>query len=98
VRGLGKIEFEDNLGGQLAKLERSLKAGDPIDCPAWIEWIDHIVGNFDDSALVAQAARVAERVIDAMTAEEYAQWGLAHGWVDDDGKWHCPHPRQEEAA
>jgi hypothetical protein len=98
VRGLGKIEFEDNLGGQLARLERSLKAAEAVDCIAWSEWLTHIIENFDDNGLRSQAERLADLVVEAMSAEEYAQWGLAHGWVDEDGKWHCPHPRQEEAA
>ena len=32
-----------------------------------------------------------------MDADEYRAWGEDHGWVDDEGKWHAPHPREAGA-
>lgn len=97
ARGLPKTEFEDNVGAQLATLERELKAGTKIDCLAWYDRIETLIGYEDDEHLRGWAARLSEQVIEAMDDDEYRTWGEDHGWVDEDGNWHAPHPRQVEA-
>lgn len=92
ARLLPKIEFADNVVAQMANLERALKAGKKVNCLAWSEWLSN-VGECDDNALSNHAGRLADLVIEAMTPEEYTQWGRDHGWVDDDGAWDCAHPR-----
>jgi hypothetical protein len=89
----GKLGFADNLGAHLSTLERALKSGSSINAPAWEEYLDDIVMNSDDNALRGQAERLHELVIEALTEDEYAQWGLKHGWVDENGKWVDYHPR-----
>jgi hypothetical protein len=87
------LGFADNVGAHLSSLERALKAGSSINALAWEEYLDDIVMNSDDNALRGRAERLHELVIEALTEDEYAQWGLKHGWVDDKGVWVDYHPR-----
>jgi hypothetical protein len=71
VRRLAKIEFGDNVGAQLAWLERMLDAGAPIDAAAWLQWLEDIPLTDENSSNSGRAARLSERVIEAMSEEEY---------------------------
>jgi hypothetical protein len=88
-------EDEPNVGGQLARLERALSAGEIIDRLAWYQYLESAIGDEDESNS-GRASRLADKLVEAMDEDEYAQWGLEHGWVDDEGHWHCPHPRDGE--
>ena len=92
ARVLPKLEFSDNVGAQLAKLERALKAGEQIDCLAKYAWLETV----EDDEHTHWALRLSENLVDAMNDDEYRQWGAEHGWMDEQGKWHAPHPREED--
>jgi DNA-binding MarR family transcriptional regulator len=92
-----KIEFSDNAGGQMARLERALSVGQVVDRMAWYEWLENQVGADDNPSNNGRATRLSEKLVEQMDEAEYQQWGEQHGWVDDDGKWHAPHPRESEA-
>lgn len=94
ARGLPNLEFADNVGAQLAKLERALKAGEKIDCLATYAWLETV----EEDEHRHWAMRICELVIDAMDDNEYRAWGEQHGWVDDEGKWHAQHPREDDGA
>lgn len=70
ARRLSKIEFADNVGGQLAQLERALKAGEKIDCLAAYAWLETIE---EDDEHRYWALRLSESVVEAMDEQEYAQ-------------------------
>jgi hypothetical protein len=96
ARVLPKMEFADNAGAQMARLERALSVGQVVDRFAWLQYLEDQIGD-ENPSNSGRASRLCERVIEGMSEDEYAQWGLTHGWVDDEGKWHCPHPREAEA-
>jgi DNA-binding MarR family transcriptional regulator len=89
-------DFSDNPGGQMARLERAISVGQAVDSLAWYGWLENQIGD-ENPSNSGRAVRLADRLIEGMSEEEYAEWGLSHGWVDDEGEWHCPHPRDEAA-
>lgn len=64
----GKIEFGENVGAQLAKLERALKADEPIDVVAWYEYVGAV---WEQEEHRGRATRLAEQLAERMTPEEY---------------------------
>ena len=68
--GLPKTEFADNAGGQLARLERAISAGEVIDRLAWYHRLEGIIGD-EDPANSGRASRLADRLVDGMTDAEY---------------------------
>jgi hypothetical protein len=96
ARGLSRLEFNDNVGGQLAKLERDLKAGQKVDCLGWTDRLFSLIEDEPDNELRNWAARLNELVIEAMDDEEYRTWSGDHGWADDKGEWHAPVRGQDE--
>jgi DNA-binding MarR family transcriptional regulator len=87
-----RIEVSENAGGQMARLERALSVGAVVDNLAWYKWLEEQIGDENPSNSY-RATRLAEKVLEAMSEDEYAEWGQEHGWVGDDGKWNCPNPQ-----
>ena len=50
-----------NVGGHLARLERSINAGETIDCPAWDEWLWKAIED-DDPTIRHWALRLSEQL------------------------------------
>lgn len=73
---IGSIE---NVGAELAKLERALKAGEPIDLVQAVEWIgnDLFTADYPEN-IRGWALRLSDDLMNAMTAEQYAQWAALH--------------------
>ena len=72
---LPKGSSVENVGAELAKLERAFKAGDPIDLVEAVEWL----GNEVFSAIYPEnirgwAVRLSEELTEAMTQDEYDRW------------------------
>jgi hypothetical protein len=67
ARGLGKIEFGENVGAQLAVLERALKAGEAINVVAWYEYVGKA---WDHEEHRGRATRLADELMALMSEEE----------------------------
>lgn len=94
-------QWEDDLpaGAQLAIIERTLtEPGAKLDCLTLYDRVGALFDCAEDNATRGWAMRLAGQLVEAMNEDEYRTWGTDHGWVDDDGKWHAPHPRQNECA
>ncbi len=63
ARRHSRLEFEDNVGAQLAKLERALKSGEKVDCLSTYAWLETV----EDDEHRHWALRICESVIDAMS-------------------------------
>jgi len=93
ARVLPKMEFADNVGGQMARLERALSVGQVVDRLAWYGYLEDVIGD-DNPNNSGRATRLADQLVEEMDLSEYRRWGEEHGWVDGDGVWHAPHPRE----
>jgi hypothetical protein len=71
--GRSRVALAENVGGQLAILERALTAGDPVDKLTWYEWLGDAVCH-ENPNVSARAVRVSEMLVEAMTGDEYQQW------------------------
>ena len=97
ARGLPKIEFADNAGGQMARLERALGVGQVVDRLAWYGYLESVIGD-DSPSNSGRATRLADQLVETMSDQEYLAWRESRGWVDDDGEWNAPHPREEDSS
>jgi DNA-binding MarR family transcriptional regulator len=68
ARGLGKIECGENVGAQLAVLERALKAGESINLVGWYEYVGKA---WEIEEHRGRATRLADELAALMTPEEY---------------------------
>jgi hypothetical protein len=76
---LSRTEFAENVGGQMAWLERALNDGEPINKLDWYEWLgDHAVCH-ENRSLGGQAMRLAELLVEAMDETEHQQWQDRYG-------------------
>lgn len=94
ARGSARGDFGLPVGARLAMLDRALKSGEKFDCLSVYAWLHSV----EDDEHRYWALRLAESVVDAMDDDEYRAWREEHGWVDDEGKWHAPHPRAQEVG
>ena len=90
---LPRIELSDNPGAQMARLERSLSAGEVINRLSWYQYLEDQISD-ENPNNSGRATRLAERLVEEMDEDEYRQWGEVHGWVDDAGEWHAPNQRE----
>jgi DNA-binding MarR family transcriptional regulator len=80
ARGHSSGEFADNVGSELAKLERAMDAGAPLNRLEAYDWIGEtaFVGDRPDY-IRHWALRVADKLVDAMTDAEHSQWREHYG-------------------
>lgn len=62
TRGLPKIEFADNAGGQMARLERALDDGAQVDFDEWLDWLAQVCEDDENEANRGRAERLADRI------------------------------------
>jgi hypothetical protein len=77
--GRSRMALADNVGGQMALLERALKAGDPVNKLAWYEWLGNNAVCTEDLSLGQQAIRLADQIVDLMNDGEYQIWQERYG-------------------
>jgi hypothetical protein len=70
VRRLGKIEVAENVGAQLAILERAIKAGEQINAVEWYRYVGS-VWEFEEHR--GRADRLADELAGRMSPEEFEQ-------------------------
>ncbi|MGI8704956.1 MAG: MarR family transcriptional regulator [Sphingomicrobium sp.] len=63
-----RMEFEDNVGAQLAVLERAMKAGENINA---VEWYRYVGSVWEDEEHRGRATRLADELAELMTEEEF---------------------------
>lgn len=83
VPGFPTREPCNNIGGQLAILERALKAGENIDCVAWEEWLAEAIED-DDRLIRNWAFRLSEELADHVNDDECVELELKE---EDDEDW-----------
>jgi hypothetical protein len=73
------MEFPENVGAQMAKLERALRDGDPVNKLDWYEWLGEHAICHENPSLGGQAMRLADMLVDAMDEAEHQQWQDRYG-------------------
>ena len=68
ARRLSRIEFKENVGAQLATLERALNAGEAINLVDWYQYVGS-VWEMDEHR--GRATRLAEELAERMTDAEF---------------------------
>ena len=68
-----KTPIEENVGAQLAILERALNAGDDINLVDWYEYVGSV---WEEEEHRGHAMRLAEKLAERMTTEEWEQCAL----------------------
>jgi DNA-binding MarR family transcriptional regulator len=68
-----KISFEENVGAQLAMLERALKAEEQIN---FVEWYQYVGSIWEMDEHRGRASRLAEELAERMTDEEFEQCAI----------------------
>jgi hypothetical protein len=68
ARRSARVGFAENVGAQMAMLERRLKAGQPVDRVGWYKYLSEL-GDIDEHS--GRAARLSEELCEMMTQEEF---------------------------
>lgn len=76
---LSRMECPESVGAQLAKLERALDAREPIHRLERYEWIGTLFTASQPDSVRQWALRLADKLVESMTADELAQWRAAYG-------------------
>lgn len=77
--GRSRMRLAENVGAQLAMLERALNDGSNLNKLDWYDWIGEHAVCHENPALNGQAMRLADTLVDSMDEDEYRQWQTRYG-------------------
>jgi hypothetical protein len=67
------MEFADNAGAQMARLERALSVGQVVDRLAWYQYLEGVI-NDENPSNSGRAVRLADQLVEGMDPDEYRAW------------------------
>lgn len=73
------MQSRENVGAELATIERDLKAGKDLNRIELVEWIGNdLLSHQYDQTIRSWATRLADNLIETMTETEHATWCSLH--------------------